>query len=454
MKKETTVPQTQKTIEALWRLEKIILRELDFNSVVEAVVNGLLDELGYLDLGYKIIVLTLVNDDKKVLERVSLSQTDEAARALAASAVPFHDIEIPLSASNNLLIKTINQKRPHVTTYWPELFVPVLSDEEALRNQKAAGINTSLTYPVVVRGVVIGVLIFSMTKKETEVSEEERDLLNGFTDIVGLAVQNARLHTTLKDTAAKLRKANSRLKELDQAKDDFISMASHQLRTPLTSIKGYLSMIVEGDFGPIPPKQRNVVDMAYHSASRMVYLISDLLNVSRLSTGKFVIEPTPTQLDDVIEQEINQLKRTFATKNQKIKTTIAKDFPTVLLDETKTRQVIMNFMDNASYYTPIGGEIEVKLELHKDSFEFKVIDNGIGVPKSEQQKLFKKFFRATNAKKARPDGNGLGLYMAQQVIAGQGGKIIFESVEGKGSTFGFRFALAIVGASKKRKTKK
>jgi signal transduction histidine kinase len=110
-----------------------------------------------------------------------------------------------------------------------------------------------------------------------------------------------------------------------------------------------------------------------------------------------------------------------------------------MLDETKTRQVIMNFIDNAIYYTPQGGTIDVELQDKGSNIELRVIDSGMGVPKSEQPHLFTKFYRAANARKARPDGTGLGLYMARKVIVAQGGSIIFDSKEGKGSTFGFTF---------------
>ena len=111
----------------------------------------------------------------------------------------------------------------------------------------------------------------------------------------------------------------------------------------------------------------------------------------------------------------------------------------MMLDETKTRQVIMNFADNAIHYTPDGGKIQVTLLDRGDSVEYLVSDNGIGVPKADQHHMFTKFYRAGNARVARPDGTGLGLFMAKKVIIAQGGAVIFSSQEGKGSTFGFTF---------------
>jgi signal transduction histidine kinase len=248
------------------------------------------------------------------------------------------------------------------------------------------------------------------------------------------------LQEKVNEATRNLRKANERLKELDQTKDDFISMASHQLRTPLTSVKGYVSMVLEGDVGKVSQKQRELLDQAFVSSQRMVYLIADLLNVSRLKTGKFIIEAKPTNLADVVEGEINQLIETAKGRNLELTYSKPKQFPTLMLDETKIRQVIMNFADNAIYYTPSGGHIKVALEDKSETVEFTVTDDGIGVPKSEQHHLFGKFYRAGNAKKARPDGTGLGLFMAKKVIVTQGGAIIFKSQEGKGSTFGFSFA--------------
>ncbi len=248
---------------------------------------------------------------------------------------------------------------------------------------------------------------------------------------------NSTLQQKVADATKELRKTNEKLKALDEAKDEFISMASHQLRTPLTSVKGYVSMVLDGDAGKITADQRDLLEQAYGSSQRMVYLIADLLNVSRLRTGKFVIQAAPTQLADVVEAEVSQLKETAKMHDLELTYEKPSDFPMLNIDEMKTRQVIMNFMDNAIYYTPSGGHIRVELRASDKAIEYKVIDDGLGVPKSEQHHLFTKFYRAGNAKKARPDGTGLGLFMAKKVVVAQGGSIIFESEEGKGSTFGF-----------------
>jgi signal transduction histidine kinase len=256
-------------------------------------------------------------------------------------------------------------------------------------------------------------------------------------------IQN--FNTTLKqkvdDATSQLKRSNKKLQQLDATKDEFISMASHQLRTPLTSVKGYLSMVLDGDAGSITKDQRRFLTQAYVSSQRMVYTIADLLNVSRLQTGKFIIERSPVTITQIVEEEIEPLRETAKLKNITLTYEASAFCPPLMLDETKTRQVIMNFIDNAIYYTPNNGHINVAIEATAKMLELRVTDDGIGVPKADQPHMFTKFYRASNAQKVRPDGTGLGLFMAKKVIIAQGGSLLFKSTHGKGSTFGFSFPL-------------
>lgn len=294
----------------------------------------------------------------------------------------------------------------------------------------------------------IGYIILGFKKSGNKYTSADKQLLSLIADQLSLGMQNAlrfeeiqRFNQTLQEeverATSQLQRQNDRLKLLDQTKDDFIGMASHQLRTPLTAIKGYLSMVLEGDAGKLTPLQKRMLSQSFMSAQRMVYLISDLLNVSRLRTGKFSLEMVPTNLAQVVQDEIKQLKEAAKVRNLELIYEKPEDFPTYLLDETKLRQVIMNFIDNAVYYTPGGGSIKIMLYNKPQSIEFTVSDTGIGVPKSEQQHMFTKYYRAHNAQVARPDGTGLGLFMAKKVVIAHGGAVIFKSIENRGSTFGF-----------------
>lgn len=308
----------------------------------------------------------------------------------------------------------------------------------------------------------LGYIVLDYKKSGNPYTAQDLRTLSSMAGILIIAIQNAlhfeeiqdfnlTLQQKVYDATAQLRRTNAKLKALDETKDDFISMASHQLRTPLTSVKGYLSMVLEGDGGKITPMQRKMLDRAYISSQRMVFLISDLLNVSRLKTGKFVIEPSSVDLSKIIDEEVKQLKESARNRSIELVYDKPPEFPTLMIDDTKIRQVIMNFIDNALYYTPKGGKVTVRLSDNPSTIELRVIDNGIGVPKAEQPHLFTKFYRAGNARQVRPDGTGLGLFMAKKVIVAQGGAVIFDSVEGKGSTFGFVFSKARLAAPERER---
>ncbi len=296
----------------------------------------------------------------------------------------------------------------------------------------------------------LGYIFLGFKKSGNTYSDKDAGALSAMADVLTIALQNAlryeeihnfnaTLQQQINDATRKLQRTNTKLIALDETKDDFISMASHQLRTPLTAVKGYLSMVIEGDAGSLTDLQRQMLDQSFVSSQRMVSLISDLLNVSRLKTGKFVIESSRQCLQTIIQEEVDQLQSTARTRKVTLTYDKPPKLPDVMIDETKIRQVIMNFIDNAIYYTPSGGHVTVSLHETAASIEMHVQDDGIGVPKAEQPHLFTKFYRAGNARRARPDGTGLGLFMAKKVVVAQGGAVIFKSTEGKGSTFGFVF---------------
>lgn len=259
---------------------------------------------------------------------------------------------------------------------------------------------------------------------------------------------NAHLQQRIDDATEELQRSNDQLRGLDTAKEEFVSMASHQLRTPLTSIKGYISMVLEGDVGRVTKMQRQLLREAFTSSERMVHLINEFLNVSRVQTGKFMIDKRRIDLAKIAAQEVKALQTTAEARGLRLNLTCANAEILVLADEAKIRQVIMNFIDNALYYSRPDSDIDIALSVKKSTAELTVTDHGIGVPAKQQSKLFTKFFRADNARTQRPDGTGVGLYLAKMVIDGHDGKLIFSSKEGEGSTFGFRLPLASEQANK------
>ncbi|MBC7565324.1 GAF domain-containing protein [Candidatus Saccharibacteria bacterium] len=343
-----------------------------------------------------------------------------------------------------------------------------VSDADELRAFGDIIIKDSLNVPHTVRRMMIShkiALIMPLLRdqeligyvclgehKTSTYSRRDLKVLRTVADEIVIAVQNALSLQEVKDlnshleqrieaATKELRASNAQLQKLDEAKDEFISMASHQLRTPLTSIKGYVSMLMDGDVGTVTKDQKHFLNEAFMSSERMVRLIGDFLNVSRLQTGKFVIDKHPVDLAELVAKEVSALETNASAHGLVFVYKKPKNIPELQLDEGKIQQVVMNFCDNAMYYSKAKSKIKVGLELVGKHVEFTVKDTGIGVPHAEQAELFGKFFRATNARKQRPDGTGVGLFLAKKVIDAHGGSVLFESEEGKGSTFGFRLPI-------------
>ena len=325
-----------------------------------------------------------------------------------------------------------------------------LSDGEQKQILTEHGIRVSLTLRT--REEFIGHLLLGDKLSGDIYSSQDIEILEILSKQLAVAVQNAKAYAEIQEfnqtlqarvdhATSRLRVANRHLKELDKTKDEFISMASHQLRTPLTTIKGYLSMMLEGDAGKMSKTQSEFAGYAFGSSERMVNLISDLLNVSRLSAGRFIIQTKPTDMVGMIRDEVRQLENHAKAKHLKLIFDEPKEaLPLAEIDDNKTRQVVMNFIDNAIYYTP-SGNVTVHLDQTGERVRLRVTDTGIGVPDEAKKKLFSKFYRADNAQSVRPDGTGLGLYLARRVVEDQGGTILFESTIGKGSMFGFELPL-------------
>ncbi|HEX7484488.1 MAG TPA: ATP-binding protein [Candidatus Saccharimonadales bacterium] len=332
----------------------------------------------------------------------------------------------------------------------PDIIVAdVLDGQSARLHQKMQHANVAVIARLETFGEVVGYCFFGYKTSGSEYTQRDIDLIRITSDELAVAVQNAirfdqiqyfneNLQQRIDEATKELRASNEELQKLDEAKDEFVSMASHQLRTPLTSVKGYISMVLEGDAGKISDAQHHLLSEAFISSERMVHLINDFLNVSRLQTGKFMIDRRQVDLAHITEQEVSSLMTTAKAHDLKLRYKKPTRFPLLYIDEGKIRQVIMNFIDNAIYYSSDRSTITIGLEVLDNNVVLTVHNEGMGVPKEEQSHLFTKFFRATNARKQRPDGTGVGLFLAKRVITEHGGSMVFESELNKGATFGFR----------------
>jgi signal transduction histidine kinase len=240
--------------------------------------------------------------------------------------------------------------------------------------------------------------------------------------------------------------ANDKLRQLDKAKSEFISIASHQLRTPLTSIKGFGSLLLEGTYGPVPETQRKALEKVYISNERLIQLVEDLLNISRIEAGRMEFDFQETQIEDLVQETVDTLELSAKQKGLYLhwgKPT--SPLPKLKIDITKIKEVISNMIDNAIKYTQRGG-VTVRVESgafydhgekeRKNIVRVVVSDTGIGMDKEELESIFNKFERGKTVNHYHTEGTGLGMYVGKKMVEAHKGRIWAESEgKGKGSKF-------------------
>ena len=240
----------------------------------------------------------------------------------------------------------------------------------------------------------------------------------------------------------------TRESELNRAKDEFVSLASHQLRTPLSAIKWYAELLLTGDAGVLSKDQRAYVQQMADGNQRMIKLVNSLLDVSRIDLNKFINEPTAVNVKTEIDTQLHELESARSSKHIATTTSVASDLPPIMIDPKRLDIILQNLFSNAIKYTPAKGKIAIKVRratpadhapdkghTHKQSILIQVADTGYGIPATQQARVFEKLFRADNARTHDTEGNGLGLYLTKQIVDRLGGKIWFTSTENAGTSF-------------------
>ncbi|MDO8557989.1 MAG: HAMP domain-containing sensor histidine kinase [bacterium] len=229
-----------------------------------------------------------------------------------------------------------------------------------------------------------------------------------------------------------------RIAQASRMKTEFISIASHQLRTPLSSLKWSLNLLTGPNLGAVTEKQLDYLTIIKESNERMIRLVNDLLEVSRIEQGRIILNPQEFALEDLVQTVINELSGFANSNNVKIFYHKETGLPKVYADPQKIGFVSQNLIDNAIKYTKGRGNVEVRIErMGRDKLRVTVQDEGIGIPKSQQAKVFQKFFRSDNVLKYQTEGSGLGLFIAKAIVEAVNGEVGFSSTEGKGSMFWF-----------------
>ncbi|MGC8874439.1 MAG: response regulator, partial [Chloroflexia bacterium] len=230
--------------------------------------------------------------------------------------------------------------------------------------------------------------------------------------------------------------------QADRAKSEFISTVSHELRTPLTAIKGYVDLLLLGSVGDLSPMQRNFLEVVRSNANRLVELINDLLDISRIETGRITLNREPVSLYELVEEVVESARTEIERKQLRLEIDVPTDLPLVQADRRRILQVLGNLVSNAYKYTPEGGRITIAARCVDDVLQVDVSDTGVGISPEDQQRLFTRFFRADNPMRDEVGGTGLGLAISKSFVEMHGGRIWVQSELNVGSTFSFTLPLA------------
>ncbi|KKT26211.1 MAG: hypothetical protein UW11_C0019G0022 [Parcubacteria group bacterium GW2011_GWA2_43_9b] len=307
-------------------------------------------------------------------------------------------------------------------------------------------LNAAAVVPLNVKDEALGIIVLGQKESGDMYNDEDLRTLETIASQSAMAIKNAQLYGETKQFSqtlqaeverqtAELKFANEELQRLDQAKSDFISIASHQLRTPLTAIKGFASMVLEGDYGKVTKAVGDKIEKIFASSERLIRLVNDLLDLSHMEGGKMEFNFARVDFDAMVKSVVEELKPNAMKKKLKFGWQTPDSEFWVWADEQKLRQVAMNLIDNAIKYTQ-QGSVEVYLE-HKDGQAVMAVkDTGMGMHLGESEHLFEKFVRGSEASRYHTEGAGVGLYVAKKIIEEHKGEVWAESPgDGLGSTF-------------------
>jgi len=413
-----------KNLLSLQQINNKIVSTLDLKKVSQEIVDSTRNELKY-----KGAFLVLVDKKKNLIRPLAITGGAISSIIKKYLHKPFNKYTLPFHNNNDSIIQhSIKQCEIKTTDSLQKVLKGALGLRTTILIQEAINIKSFIVAPIVSRGEVIGVIIFASGKNEDEIKESERKMISSVADQAAIAIENAKLYEELE-------KANEKLKELDKLKNEFLSIASHQIRTPLSIVKGYISILrTNKKIGTISKKQELFLKNINDANNQLINIINDFLNLSRIEQKRLKLDISKFDPSKHIEGIIERFNQEIERKHIKL---IYKksDVPPINVDEPKIIEVITNLVDNAIKYTPEDGEVTIKCEKKNDELMISVKDTGIGIPEKFMDNLFQKFARAENAVHVQPNGNGVGLFLVKKIVEAHQGRIEVHSKEGKGTKF-------------------
>lgn len=386
---------------------------------------------------------TYINDINESLERlISLYEAGAAAE----------DVDQQLTV--------VSKQRAEFGTFLEEeIELKIQEEAQSERERTDQRVQTTIINIAIVGiiSIIVFLMIFfflrqSITKPIGQLTEVAEDIGKGnfraveidSKDELGLFASTFNTMTTrIKATQEALVVELEKTKKLDKQKTEFLSIAAHQLRTPMSGIKWVVSMAVEGDLGELPEDAKTQLAKGLDNINRMIVLINSLLDVTKIETQEGKYQFIAGDLQTTIQEVVSSLEPNMEEAGVKVvMEEPAEALPLVQIDKEKIKMAFRNVIDNAIRYSPKGQEVAIRFRVAGDMVEVDVSDQGYGIPQKEQERIFTKFYRGTNIQTKQPDGSGLGLYVVGQILRSHEGSVSFESEENTGTTFTFALPTA------------
>lgn len=354
----------------------------------------------------------------------------KAAQSFDQESVDAFELEL----SHTVVQEAVETGQPVLTTNAQR--DPRFSDQESVIDYRLRSI---ICVPLHVRERVTGALYLDNRMRDSVFSKEDLPILSAFASQAAVAIENAQLYTM---TEQALTAREEELRQTKQSKSDYISFIAHELRTPMTSIRGYADMLAKDMLGPLKPEQAKFVDTITRNAERMQILVSDVQDITKLESDQMRLDLKPVALATALEAAIQAVERLANAKSLQVTVDVPDDLPHVQADPARLEQILTELLRNACKYTPQDGQIHVQARPQNQHVDCTVSDTGIGISPEDQIHLFDKFFRSESPAVRDKHGTGLGLCVVKGLIELQGGRLEIEGQLGEGTVCAFTVPLA------------
>ncbi len=402
-----------KTLETLFEIDMVVSQSLDIDEIFKEALAKTI-EVTSSDLG----AIYLLEEDGNKL-RLKTSRGLSPAFVHAVSEIKLGEGIAGAAAQN---------RKPFVTD------IDHFPTRELLPYLEKEGLITLVGTPLIAKGKVVGAMNLANRRRRV-FSKDDIDVLASIGSQIGVAIENARLYQESRVSYEKLQSAYEELKSLDRMKSEFLSNVSHELKTPLVSIRGYSELMYDEKLGTIPEAQKKALEATIRNTDRLTRLIDSLLflSIQQMGAPEIKMKPKPQSIDEIITSSMADMNVQAGKKNISIIKDVASNLM-VMGDRDRLTEVFMNLMDNAIKFTPPGGKITIKAWEEKNNVHTTVTDTGIGIPKNVLPFLFQRFYQADASLTRKYGGTGLGLYICKSIVDAHKGEIWIESEVGKGAT--------------------